>query len=181
MAKNQELTYKRWKGMKSRCYSPSFNKGYNKYQALGIVVCPEWKDNYEKFLEDMGECPEGYSLERKDPLGNYEPNNCIWIRKEDQPKNRTNSLLFELGGEVKSLKDWSKEFNIPYTTLRYRILKQNMNLIEALKFTNLIYYNNEYKTVKDWCDKLNISYTAVVTKKKRSNLSYPEIFDLYIK
>lgn len=181
MARNDELTYKRWKGMKSRCYSPSFNNQQNKYQKLGIVVCEEWKNSYEQFKKDMGECLEGYSLERIDPLGNYEPNNCIWIKKEEQPKNRTNTLYYKLGDEIKNLKDWAKEFKIPYSTLRHRVLVQNMSLEEALKFTKLVFYNEEYKTVKEWCNILNISYTAVVTKKKRTNLSYPQIFDMYIK
>lgn len=99
MARNEELTYKRWKAMKSRCYSPSFKGGKNKYQDLGIIVCEQWKNNYEQFLQDMGECQEGYSLERINPLGNYEPTNCIWIRKEEQPRNKTTSIICTLGGK----------------------------------------------------------------------------------
>lgn len=181
MARNNQLTYKRWKAMKARCYAPSFNNSKNKYQSLGIKVCKEWKNSYENFLADMGECPEGYSLERVNPLGDYEPNNCKWIKIQEQPKNRTNSLMYTIGDETKCLKDWANEFKINYTTLRHRILVQNMSFKEALKSTKLILYRNTHKTVKDWCTELNLSYTAVVTKKSRSELNYPQIFDLYIK
>lgn len=180
MTKSKSLTYLRWKGMKSRCYAPSFKGGKNKYQELGIVVCKQWKNSFDNFLQDMGECSEGYSLERINPLGNYEPNNCKWILKEEQPKNRTNSLYYTIGNETKLLKDWAKEYKISYTTLRHRVLIQNMNIIEAIKHTNLITYKGKQQSVKDWCKELGISYTKVVTKRKRSGLSYPEIFDFYL-
>lgn len=181
MARNTELTYKRWKAMKARCYAPSYNKGYNKYQALGIEVCERWKDSYENFLEDMGECPEGYSLERVNPLRNYDKSNCVWIQIEEQPRNKTTSLYATIGSETKLLKDWAKEFNISYTTLRHRIVNQNMNIVDAIKHTNLIEYRNQFKTVKAWCEELGISYTAIITKKKRTGASYSNLFDEYIK
>lgn len=40
------------------------------------------------FLEDMGERPEGLTLERKDNEGNYEPDNCEWATKSQQSKNQ---------------------------------------------------------------------------------------------
>lgn len=174
-------TYRIWKNMKARCYAPSFNNKQNKYQTLDIIVCDRWKNSYENFIDDMGECPEGYSIERINVLGNYCKENCKWILQIDQPKNRTNSLYFTIGEETKILKDWAREFNIPYTTLRHRVLNQNKSIKEAIKQSKLIEYKSQYKSVKDWCKELNISYTAVVTRKKRTDLSYPEVFDLYLK
>ena len=180
MARKDELTYKRWKAMKARCYSPSYNNGYNKYQQLGIQVCDEWKDSYEKFLSDMGECPEGYSLERVNPLRDYCIGNCIWIEINEQPRNRTNSLIYTLNGNTKLLKDWAKEFNISYTTLRHRVVKQGMDLETALKHSNLIEYKGKLQSVKDWCIELDLSYDAVITKKKRTSMAYTEILDYYV-
>jgi hypothetical protein len=181
MGKNKELTYKRWKGMKARCYAPSFNTEQNKYQSLGIIVCERWKNNYLNFKNDMGECPEGYSLERVNPLGNYELTNCKWIPVREQPKNRTNSLYFTIGDETKILKDWAKEYKVTYTTLRHRILVQGMSIIEALKYTKLIEIDGNLKSVKDWCIHYNISYTAVVSKKYEKKLQYKEAILSYIK
>jgi hypothetical protein len=67
--------YKQWKSMKSRCYSPSATKG--KYKENNIQVCPEWLNSFETFYFDMGKCPEGFTLERVDNLGDYTKTNCV--------------------------------------------------------------------------------------------------------
>ena len=181
MVRNKELTYKRWKGMKSRCYAPSFNNEQNKYQSLGIIVCERWRKNYLNFKSDMGECPEGYSLERINPLGNYEPSNCKWIPISEQSKNRTSCLLYTLGDESKILKDWAREFNIKYTTLYHRVVRSGMTLQEALKYSKLVNYKGKTQSVKAWCKELGISQVAAHSKKYATDLSYPEIFDFYTK
>lgn len=181
MYSRKTKTYRIWKAMKTRCYAPSFNNSQNKYQSLGIIVCDEWKNSYEKFIDDMGECPENYSIERKNPLGNYCKDNCMWIPLVEQPKNRTTSLYFTIGDETKILKDWAREYNISYTTLRHRILTQGMTIIEALKHTGLIEINGELKSVKDWCEHFNISYSAVITKKNRKSLEYKKVILSYIR
>lgn len=174
-------TYRIWKGMKARCYAPSFNNDQNKYQSRGIIVCDRWKNSYENFLDDMGLCPENYSIERIDNLGNYCKENCIWIPLENQQKNRSNSLYFTIGNETMILKDWARRFGITYTTLRHRILKQGMSIENAVKHTNLIMIDGISKTVYDWCIFYNISYSAVITKKSRNKeFEYKDIILSYI-
>lgn len=85
--KSKTRTYRIWKGMKARCYIQS-EKRYMDYGGRGISVCDEWLNSYETFLRDMGECPKGYSIERLDVNGNYEPSNCKWIPLKDQARNR---------------------------------------------------------------------------------------------
>lgn len=70
-------TYNTYRGMKSRCYREKDTRFYS-YGAKGIKVCDRWLESFENFLEDMGERPEGLTIERKDPTKNYEPSNCIW-------------------------------------------------------------------------------------------------------
>ena len=79
-------TYKSWAGMFDRCNNPK-DHGYHNYGGRGITVCVRWK-KFENFLEDMGECPEGLSLDRINVNGNYEPSNCRWTNRSEQAYNQ---------------------------------------------------------------------------------------------
>jgi len=82
-------TYKSWDSMKSRCLNPN-NKDFNIYGGAGITVCDRWM-KFENFLADMGERPEGTTLDRyPNQKGNYEPNNCRWATITEQNRNRKN-------------------------------------------------------------------------------------------
>lgn len=80
-------TYKSWDAMKQRCLNPN-NIKYPLYGGRGIYICAEWESSFEKFLEDMGQRPDGTSLDRINPDGNYEPSNCRWADGDTQRKNR---------------------------------------------------------------------------------------------
>lgn len=80
-------TYKIWCCMKARCLDEN-HRSFKYYGSRGITVCDRWKNSFKLFFEDMGECPPGYSIERDDVYGNYEPSNCRWIPLKDQAKNR---------------------------------------------------------------------------------------------
>lgn len=76
-----------WTGMKQRCGNPS-NKMYHYYGGRGITVCDEWQ-SFEGFLKDMGDSwAEGLSIDRMDNNKGYCKENCRWIPKSDQAKNR---------------------------------------------------------------------------------------------
>lgn len=75
-----------WYSMKQRCYYPN-NDNYHRYGGRGIRVCPEWLNDFQQFYNDMGNCPEGLTLERKDCNGHYEPANCKWASKNVQGFN----------------------------------------------------------------------------------------------
>lgn len=76
-----------WAGMKERCLNP-MNQRFMDYGGRKISVCKEWRDSYETFLKDMGRCPKGFSIERKNVNGNYEPDNCIWASASTQAFNQ---------------------------------------------------------------------------------------------
>lgn len=78
--------YSIWRSMKSRCYTKS-TSNYRFYGGKGVTVCPEWLDSFLNFYRDMGECPEGFTLDRINPFGNYEPANCRWLSWAEQHRN----------------------------------------------------------------------------------------------
>jgi hypothetical protein len=93
MTKTRE--YRIWAGMKYRCLNTSSQR-YDDYGGRGIGICPDWHE-FVNFFADMGPCPEGCSLERKDNNGDYEPGNCCWAdakqqRRNQRPPRRTSGL-----------------------------------------------------------------------------------------
>lgn len=82
-------TYRSWSGMVQRCANPK-NPKFADYGGRGIRVCDRWLD-FENFLADMGVSPAGFSIDRIDVNGNYEPGNCRWADAKTQRANRRDS------------------------------------------------------------------------------------------
>lgn len=79
-------TYISWTMMLQRCYNPH-TAGYHRYGGRGIAVCDSWRHSFESFLSDMGERPEGTSIDRINSDGNYEPSNCRWADRKTQQRH----------------------------------------------------------------------------------------------
>lgn len=115
--------YRIWWGMKSRCYCIS-DGNYKNYGALGITVCPEWLEDFEQFrfwAESTG-YSDTLTLERKNVEGNYEPENCCWVPKARQARNRRNTLWITADGVTKSAADWADDLGVSLHVIhsRYR-------------------------------------------------------------
>lgn len=110
--------YRIWQGMKDRCLNKK-SPYYFRYGGRGITVCKEWL-NFKKFNEDMGEKPLGYSLDRIDNNGNYCKENCRWASSETQNNNSRKNRRIKHQGEIKSVSQWAKYFNIKSSTFRQR-------------------------------------------------------------
>ncbi|HEY9295388.1 MAG TPA: hypothetical protein VIQ31_03250, partial [Phormidium sp.] len=99
-------TYRSWFHLVSRCTNPE-DKNYQWYGGIGIKVCAKWRDSYENFLNDMGERPEGTSIDRIDSAGNYEKDNCRWSDPKTQSRNRpTWCIYIKIDGITKNLSEW---------------------------------------------------------------------------
>lgn len=87
-------TYLTWRCMIQRCYYPK-TKSFNRYGGRGITVCPEWmgENGFQTFLADMGERPNGMTLDRIDVDLGYTPENCRWSDWATQVANRDNKQL----------------------------------------------------------------------------------------
>jgi len=107
--------YGTWKGMISRCTLPS-QVGYKYYGGKGIKVCKRWL-KYENFLADMGRCPPGCSLDRKNNKKNYCKSNCRWATGDVQGANKSGTLWVRFSGKRQALKAWARELGFKYQTL----------------------------------------------------------------
>lgn len=85
--RSRHPNYSTYTNMISRCYNKD-NHAYKDYGGRGIKVCERWRKSFWNFLEDMGETPEGYSIDRINNDGDYEPTNCRQATKEIQANNK---------------------------------------------------------------------------------------------
>ena len=114
--------YNIWRTMKERCYSPK-NIKYYCYGGRGIIICDEWKNDFNKFYDWA--IANGYkdhlSIERINVNGNYEPSNCTWANAKIQANNRTSNHFIFFNNEKHSISQWAEILKINRSTLWYRI------------------------------------------------------------
>ena len=113
-------TYKIWATMVQRCTNPNSTK-YADYGGRGITVCERWRNSFSDFLADMGERPDGLSIERLDNYKGYNPENCVWADSFTQARNTRRTGRVTVNDKTKSITDWSKETGISSTLIRLRL------------------------------------------------------------
>ena len=116
MAKTR--TYRVWAGMKDRATNIKGRDATN-YIGRGIGVCDRWLF-FENFLEDMGEAPEGMTLERIDVNGDYGPHNCRWASLQEQLNNTRRNIIITYNGVSDTLANWARILGFKYEALLNR-------------------------------------------------------------
>lgn len=113
-------THHVWKGMRQRCLNANA-PAYADYGGRGITICERWMESFENFLADMGEKPEGLTLDRRDNNGPYSPENCAWASRKAQAENRRSNRILEFGGKRQILSQWAADMGEPVTLLAGRL------------------------------------------------------------
>lgn len=109
--------YEKWRQMRARVsktYEPK------NYCYKHVTICERWND-FANFLEDMGEPPEGLTLERIDNSLGYSRENCKWATWREQMNNKSDTRKYTHNGLTLSVAEWSRRTGIVYTTLIQRL------------------------------------------------------------
>lgn len=171
--KNHKREYNSWYSMKQRCLNTN-KDNYSAYGGRGIKICDRWIESFDNFLEDMGNRPEGTTLDRIDSNGNYEPSNCKWSTYSEQTLNTSSTKWIDDNGEKICLSYFSKKYGISRTTVRYR-LDNGLSLDELKEKPEekLIYeisYKGKTYSQREIAKEFGLSLTSF-RRKRNSGLS----------
>ncbi len=108
-----------WRKMLERCNSPSC-ESFDRYGGRGIKVCDRWLE-FSNFYVDMGDPPDGHSIDRMNNDLGYSPENCRWATTTEQSMNRRCVLRIESGGETLTVREWAERFGLKSATIKHRI------------------------------------------------------------
>lgn len=123
MARTKEWTA--WLNMKQRVTNPK-DISYARYKARGITIFEPWINSFEEFFAEIGPAPSSVGGERfsvyriNNDLG-YEPGNVRWASHRTQANNRSNNVVFEIGGDRLTARQISDQYGIPHATLLNRL------------------------------------------------------------
>jgi len=113
--KSSSKIYNAWNCMFSRIKHSPYYKN--------IKVCKRWSGRYgfNNFVKDMGERPDGMTLERLHNDRDYKPSNCIWASWLDQHKNKRNNRWITIKNKTRIIAEWAAISGINPWVLNQRI------------------------------------------------------------
>jgi hypothetical protein len=118
--RTKSRAFRIWSGMKQRCDNPRAS-GFHRYGAKGVSYDPAWRE-FSAFYADMGDCPDGMSLDRIDNSKGYCKTNCRWATAVEQSTNRNTTHFFTQSGKTLSLSQWCRELNLQYARTYRRVV-----------------------------------------------------------
>ena len=126
-----KATRSSYQDMKQRCLNPN-SKQYANYGGRGIGISEKWMVGFGEFFKDMGNKPEGMTLDRVDNSKGYCKENCRWANAIEQRRNQRRCIPISFNGETKLIVDWAKDLGISDLTLSYRLNKGGWSIQRAL-------------------------------------------------
>jgi len=119
--------------MRDRCLNPNNHK-YKDYAGRGIKICKRWINSFPNFLADMGERPEGLTLERKKNNKGYYKRNCKWATRKEQANNRRKArpLTLEHRAHLSAAKAGRKQPGISAANRAYHAAWRNAKRHHAM-------------------------------------------------
>jgi hypothetical protein len=140
------FTYNSWESMKKRCNNKN-HIHYDKYGGRGITICNEW-DDFVNFYKDMGERPsKKHTLDRIDPNGNYELNNCRWVTWSTQRINQRPRGKSKFNGVATNnsiSKKWRSFIRVNGKQEFLGTFKTEIEAARAFNHAAIKHYGNEY-------------------------------------
>lgn len=123
--------HNKWLQIKQRCLDKNC-KAYQKYGAVGITICDEWKNDFVAFMNwsYQNGFKEGLSLDRIDGSKGYSPDNCRWITWKGQCNNRRSNIKITYQGKTQNLVQWCEELGLRYQLVWQR-MRRGMTFEEA--------------------------------------------------
>jgi len=114
----QSKEYGAWSQCRSRCLNPK-HKQFPDYGGRGLTFDARWND-FRQFFADMGPCPPGKSLERRDNNAGYSPENCYWADIFTQNQNRRSANVIDWNGEQLTVAEWARKLHVTRNTVKHR-------------------------------------------------------------
>lgn len=114
--------------MHTRC-KPEFKQASD-YFLKGISVCKRWED-FSLFLSDMGERPDGTTIDRINNDKGYYPPNCRWAKAAVQRRNSGRVRIISLDGENMVLKDAATIIGVSDTAIHQERKRNGGSFQEA--------------------------------------------------
>ena len=139
---NKTKLHNEWQRIRSRCMG--YDMHHKKYYTdRGITVCDEWND-YTKFRDWAlaNGYKEGLQIDRINNDLGYFPENCRWVTRERNMRNRRNTIIVTYLGETKSLIDFAEEHGVNYK-LAWERYKKGLPLEKVLYKGNLINFGKD--------------------------------------
>lgn len=113
-------THGSWTAMIQRCTNRG-NGRFKHYGGRGITVCKSWLV-FENFYADMGDRPEGMTLDRKNNDEGYSKANCRWATMREQSRNTSQNRMLTFNGRTQCLSDWAADAGMKVDTLYARVV-----------------------------------------------------------
>lgn len=145
MVESRSPEYRAWSHMRRRCFDTKAT-AYPRYGAKGIIVCPQWRNDFAAFLADMGRKPSpAHSIDRINNDGNYTPKNCRWATFTEQQNNKRNNMRVFYRGIEMTLAEAVRAAGslIDQRLARSRIIRDGWTTERAVETTKLSHPSGE--------------------------------------